>query len=45
MEKTINRGGEEVAGSTSPLTKGNEEERVLEEDRLVVGQTDKRTDS
>ena len=27
VEKTIRRGGEKVAGSTSPLTKGNEEER------------------
>ena len=27
VEKTIRRGGEEVAGSTSPLTKGKEEER------------------
>ncbi len=30
VEKNIRRGGEEVAGSTSPLTKGQEEERERE---------------
>ena len=35
MEKTIRRGGEKVAGSTSPLTKGKEEERESERERDV----------
>ena len=30
VEKTSRRGGEKVAGSTSPLTKGKEEERERE---------------
>ena len=34
MEKTIRRGGEKVAGSTSPLTKGKEEEREVPDVRI-----------